>query len=568
MGIPTGGPQQGKNPSEGGVPTGRTTPGNQPPAQSRQRPTGLPPQTTPSEDRLPSVPQRSQPTQQRPSSAPSAQRTPPRAQPVQRPQAPAQRQEPLPSAPDEQFDDPFGFTGEDDDLFSDVPKSAYENDSEGPELNEDDPFEFVPDERADSDDESRYEPEPVVAVAPAPAKAPAAKPRRLQGNNRAPERAKAASEEYSEEFVDKENLKLKPFGGRPKKKAKVGDFDARKNMESQRKIYRGVFIAAVLAVVSFGAYQTFWPQQSLSTAQVENIAALAVGDTGFPTTRGEGFAQSFTASLLNVSSGDDDATAKRTAALGYFYGAGGNPQDFDSALTTVGNISQQVVYGPVILDSTPLTANAASYEVGVLLDTRNTDAAKAEGSEGVDQDASAMRWVAFNVNVYYDKAKDTFAIAPNSPSLLPPPAVESVDSVPAAEPLGTAVDQIPESVKATVVGFLSGYRESSKSNTDKILQYIGTNADESLRTGLDSRYQFATPDDPQSSIDMEVFDTGTTMAELKVNLTVNWQISTGKDSGVTFPSHYVLTLENKGGGNYTVSKFAPYYWTEAAKGTE
>jgi len=572
MGIPTGGPQQGRNPAGGGVPTGRP-PGNQQPAQPRQRPSGLPqPQQTPParpaqrEEGLPGIAPRQpaqRPTGAAPASRPAAL---PRPESAQRPTTPPQRQAPLPPAPEESFDDPFAFGDQDDDLFSDVPKNVYDDgalDSSG--LNEDDPFEYVPDERGDTEEEDRYEPEPVAApVAP---RAPAAKPKRLQGANRAPEPSRTASSEYAEEFVDKEELKLKPFG-KPKKKAKVGDFDPRKNMEGQRKLYRGIFIAAVLTVVGFGAYQTFWPQESLSTAEVENIASLAVGDTGFPTTRGEGFALSFSESLLNVQPGPE-SQAQRTAALSYFYGANGDSKLFDSALSTVGSVSQEVVYGPVVLDSTPLTADAASYEVAVLLNTSDTEVVNPGGSAGAEQIADSLRWVAFNVNVYYDEAKDSFAIAPNSPSLIPAPSVEPQSVVPAGEPLGTAVDDYPESVNATVVGFLSGYRESTKSNFDKILQYIGTDADESLRNGLGSRYQFATPDDPANSIDIQVFQPGESASELKVQLTVDWKITTGENSGVTFPSHYVLTLQSTGSGSdYTVTKFAPYYWTAAVNTEE
>ena len=564
MGIPTGGPQQGRNPSEGARPPGRPQ-GNQPPQQPRQRSAGLPQPQQPSPQR-PGAQQPPRSEGQRSGGAsPRQPQRPSSALPPQRPTAPRQqppvpRQEALPLAPEEQFDDPFSFGNQDDDLFSDVPKGSYEDDPlANSGLNEDDPFEYVPEH---TEEEETYEPEPVAA--PTPPRAPAARPKRLQGATPAPAPAQAASEEYSEEFVDRENLKLKPFGAKPKKKAKVGDFDPRKNMEGQRKIYRGVFLTALVAIVGFGAYQTFVPPESLSASEVEDIAALANGDTGFPATRGEGYALSFMDSLLNVNPGPE-ATAQRTAALSYFYGASGDARAFDSALTAVGSISQQIVYGPVVLDSSPLTANAASYEIGVLLSTTDSQIAPESGSAGAEQIAESLRWVSFNVNVYYDEATNSFAIAPNSPTLLPAPAVVSQSALPAAEPLGTAVDDYPESVNATVIGFLSGYRESTKSNFDKILQYIGTDADETLRDGLGSRYQFATPDDPSNSIDIAVFQpVEGDLSELKVDLTVDWQIPTSDTSGVTFPSHYVLTLQSIGGsGNYTVTKFAPYYWTEA-----
>lgn len=567
MGIPTGGPSQGRNPAEGGLPSGRRPAGQQPAQPPRERSAGLPPQQTPPRREAPQQPPRgngqgSGAAPQRPRGGLPAQSdtTPRRTPPLPRREAPSAQ---LPELPEESFNDPFSFVDSADDPFSDVPKSAYADGYADEDLADDDAFTYVP----EAEDEDRYEPTPPPAAPVAPPRsAPAAQPKRLQGASRAPDPALSADDEYSEDFIDRKDLRLKPFG-KSKKKAKVGDFDPRKNLEGQRKIYRGVFLTAIVVIVGFGAYQTFWPQENLSVAEVESIAALTVGETGFPTTRGEGFALSFTESLLNVEPGPE-ALAQRTAALSYFYGANGDSESFDSALTTVGSISQQVVYGPVALDSTPITANAASYEVAVLLNTRDTEVVPADDLAGEERIADSLRWVAFNVNVYYDESKNSFAIAPNSPTLLPAPAVEPQSVVPSGEPLGTAVDEYPESVNATVVGFLSGYRESTKTNFDKILQYIGTDADETLRDGLGSRYQFATPSDPASSIDIEVFQPGENLDELKVGLTVDWQIATGEESSVTFPSHYVLTLESSGGSDYTVTKFAPYYWTEALEPTE
>jgi len=578
MGIPTG-PQQGGNTGRGGLPTGNGQ-GGQNPAPQRQRPGGLPQPTRPAEGSQPArresgLPgigsEESRPVQQRPSSAPTGNRQQPRQQP-QAPQQPvrqqAQRpparapQQALPEAPDEQFDDPFGgFDSEQEDLFSDVPRSYTErvaDDDSG--FDDDDPFsQDAAGVDSEDDEEEIYEPEPEIRKAPRAA--PAAKPRRLSGATKAPQKAKAASEDYEEEFVDKENLKLKPFG-KPKKKAKVGDFDPRKNLEGRGRLYRGIFLTAIVVVVGFGAYQTFWPQQSLSVSEVQNIAALQSGETGFPTTRGQGFALSFMDSLLNIEPDSADES-KRNAALSYFFGTDGDAstQSFSESVNAVGNLSQQVVYGPVILDSTALTANAASYEVGLLMSTSAKGAPEDDNDPATASDK--LRWVAFNVNVYYDAKKDSFAIAPNSPSLLPAPAVESPSTVPEGEPLGEAKDDYSESVKAVVVGFLEGYRESTKDSTDKIFQYIGSDADKSLKDGLGGRYQFSKPDDPASSIQMEVYQPGASANELKILLTVDWQIAVDGESSVTFPSHYVMTLTSKGGGDYKVTKFAPYYWTEA-----
>lgn len=597
MGIPTD-PQQGRNPAGTGVPSGRA-PGNRPPVQPQQRPSGIPtqqggstPQQRPAQQQRPAgarpggIPNqqggipRQQPSQQRPPQQRPAQqgglpqqrpagaqqqRPPQQAQrPAQQPRPAQQRpaQEQLPSAPEQNFNDPFGA---DDDLFSDVPKVSYDEsfqDDFGFEDDED-TFSTIPG-ATNFEDEEIPQRRQEAPQQPAPRVQPAATPRRLQGSTKPPAPSRSSREEFSEDFVDRDKRKLKPFG-KPKKAAKAGDFDPRKNLEGQRKLYRGIVVAALVALVGFGAFNALVPKESVSYAEIEEIAAYAAGDTGFPTVKGEGFALNFMDSLLDISPGPE-GLAKRTAALGYFYGAAGDSKAASEALTAVGNVSQQVVYGPVALDSTPLTENAASYEIGVLLSTTEAPVEGSdplEGSAANDAMAASLRWVSFNVNVYYDEAKDSFAIAPNSPTLLPAPSVEAPSLVPAGEPLGEPVDSISESVRATVVGFLSGYRESTKENFDKILQYIGTNADESLRTGLGGQYQFATPDDPSSSVAMEVFESATTAGELKVALVVDWQIPTGENSSVTFPSHYVLTLTSTGGGDYTVTKFAPYYWTEA-----
>lgn len=563
MGIPTG-PQQGRIPGRGGLPTGRDS-GNKPSSQQRPRGNGIPRQEPqrPSfnEEELPLV-ENTEPLARPASSGDrSQQRRPSSAIPER-----VRRQNEYESRPvsSPRENKPFAFENEDD-LFSDVPK--YQDSFEDDIIEDDGTFESI-DPEDDSYDDIEEKPveqqktrssEKLVPV-------PAAKPRRVRGATKAPEKSSKPDDEYSDEFVDKENLKLKPFGsGKQKKKAKVGDFDTRKNIESQRKIYRGVFIGAMIAIVGTASFITFVPKENLSENEVQSIVAEYVGETGFPTKEGEGFALNFMESLLNVQPGEN-ATTTRNTALSYFYGGQVDGKSFDSALTTVGDVKQNIIYGPVVFDSTPITGNSASYEIGVLVKTVDA-AAKDNDSTSEAKVAESLRWMAFNVNVYYDDLKQSFAIAPNSPSLIPAPPVAVPGSIPTGEPLGELVDTPPESIKATVEGFLSGYRESSKENTDKILQYIGTEANEDLRDGLDSRYQFATPNDLESSITYEVYSPNgpSDLSELKIDLTVDWQIPTSSDSAVTFPSHYVLTLENKGSGDYTVTKFAPYYWVE---GTE
>lgn len=384
---------------------------------------------------------------------------------------------------------------------------------------------------------------------------------RVRGDTRIPV-SKVKQEEFSDSFVDKENVKLKPFG----KKVKVGDFDSRNNLESKRKFYRGLFIFGLVAVIGFGAYQTFFPKNILSPNEVEQIAMTSVGETAFPKVRGEGFAVSFIDTLINYS-GEDVDRAHRSVALSYFYGRLDNARTGESGSEFVnfnGNFKQNVVHGPVIVSSRSLTDNAGSFQVGVLMRTSNLS--NAENKSLSDKAEEELRWTVFNVNVYYNAETDSLAIAPGSPTLLPANNVVANSEVPKAQPLGTDFDDYPESIKATVHGFLNGYRTSSKSDWERIRQYIGSDADESLKNGLNSRFDFIEKDNPASSIkSFEVFATDETHNVLKVDLTVEWVIP-GENSNIGFPSRYVVTLEKVSGNDYRVTKFAPYYWVESIEG--
>lgn len=573
MGIPTGGPQQGRTPSRGGIPTGNK-PGNQQPSQQRPR-AGIPKQQQSTEP-----PRRRAEEEELPLANPEipsrASQRPPLSSETQR-RLSERRSKALPPAADNEFDDRYSFKEDQEDLFSDVPNYKdepdtsldFEDDGTFEPISAEDSFEDEDNDGYNQEREAEEKSRNQAQERKAPT--PAAKPRRARGVSKPPVSSSnegSDGEEFSDEFVDKDNLKLKPFGSgkKPKKKATVGDFDARKNMESKRKLYRGIVLFTVITIIGFGAFKTFAPQTILDRQDVQVEIADYVGDTGFPTTEGEGFALGFMDSVLNVQPGAN-AIATRSAALSYFYGNTSDSKDADSAITMIGDIKQEVIRGPVVLDSTAITANAASYEIGFLVKTADSNVKIKDDSGAEAQIAESLRWMAFNVNVYYDDVKQSFAIAPNSPSLIPAPPVVAPGNIPEGQSLGDSIEEVPESVKATVEGFLSGYRESSKDNTDKILQYIGTEADESLRDGLNSRYQFATPEDLPSSISYDVYSPSgaSDLSVLKIDLTVEWKITASSNASVTFPSHYVLTLEDKGSGDYTVTKFAPYYWIESSE---
>lgn len=563
MAIPTGdSPRQGKpnGAPARGLPSqnGQRKQGGLPPLGGQgQKPagTGIPRQPA----RAPqSRPQATPPQRQQGLPTPQPQRGANRPQ-----QAPPQKKRPAPQTPlppdleDELFS---GITAPTEDDY-DASSLAYE----------DDPFETIPDDELSYDDgeDGYYEDRPQSEVVPpSEPRQPQARRNRTSGAPVEPRQAKAEEEEYKEEFLDEENIELKPYGGKKKKaskRAKVSDFDNRKNLEGQRKLYRAIFVAAIVAIVGFGAFKTFAPVEVLTEDEVATIAAWTNGDTGFPTTRGEGFALSFVDTLVNYSE-DQQSKAKRDVALQYFTGGSDSSFAANESLSVMGNIKQSVIHGPVVLESKGLTENAGAYKIGMLLSTGPLKDPEGDGVRYDELAAEQLRWVAFNVNVYYDAANDSFRIAEGSPTLLPYEEVIAED-LPVAQSLGEPVETPPGDANSIALGFIKEYRQSSKNDTSALESYI-IGDDPTLRTGLNSKYQFSTMEDEDASVEMTFYkDKAEADAEapsqLKAEMIVQWAIpmdEEGKES-VKFTSTYVLTLDYSGSG-YKVSKFAPYYWSE------
>jgi len=487
-------------------------------------------------------------------------------------QTPPQRRQPAPRAPRAPLPQDL-----EDELFSGITAPAddgYDPNSLG---YEDDPFEPIPEDELSYDDgEDGYYEErpqggaaPQAGVAPLPqSRQPQARRNRTSGAPVEPRQAKVEEEDYQEEFIDEENIELKPYGGKKKKaskKAKVSDFDNRKNLEGQRKLYRTIFVLAIVAIVGFGAFKTFMPVQVLTEDEVATIAAWTNGDTGFPTTRGEGFALSFVDTLVNYSE-DQQSKAKRDVALQYFTGGSDSAFAANESFSVMGNIKQSIIYGPVVLESDALTENAGAYKIGMLLSTAPLKDPEGDGVRYDELASEQLRWVAFNVNVYYDVSNDSFRIAEGSPTLLPYEEVIAED-LPVAQSLGEPVETPPGDASSIALGFIKEYRQSSKSDTSALESYI-IGDDPTLRTGLNSKYQFSTMEDEDASVEMTFYKNeaeadAETPSQLKVEMIVQWAIpmdEEGKES-VKFTSTYVLTLDYSGSG-YKVSKFAPYYWSE------
>lgn len=375
------------------------------------------------------------------------------------------------------------------------------------------------------------------------------------------------NEKDSEEqdvFIDKKNKKVKPLGKKRKERRSKKDkekIDDRKNVGKRITIISIIVIIFLVLIGGAGFYNAIFPPKSLTPDDVSEIIMSEVDTTRFPLEEGKGFAKDFIEAYLNVNS----EVAKEV--LGYYYT--GELKDFAEApnLKVSTDYNQNIIFGPTIYEAKGITDYSANYIVGSLVSySSNKNANNPDSS-----DESLYKWVFFNVNVYYDKTKDSFAITPESPTLVPSTEVLVPTDVPSKKALGagTVDQQLTNEISSVVVGFITAYAASSSSEHSALDQYIVANPDPELLKGLNGEFSFAS-EDPKESIQFLAYPTDIA-GEVKVSVVIDWRNSVNNDPlnkiNVDYRSTYVMTLNLQENGKYLVSKFAPeYYVSEKENG--
>lgn len=353
-------------------------------------------------------------------------------------------------------------------------------------------------------------------------------------------------------FIDEENLKLEPFGG--KRKVRVNDLDGRKNLRKRSQIVQYIVVGLVVLTVGFSVKSAFFPPESLSATDVQAIVAETAGVSEFPVEAGRSFATDFMKAYLTVNG---DALSKE--ALGYYYSGSLAAAESPNRSVTPG-FKQTVVYGPAVYESKALTPYSARYTVGALV---QPESVRSEAPA----DGSSAKWAYFNVNVYYDKVSKNFSITPDSPSLIPAVEVGDPTKIPTAQELGTGVldQQVSDSLRSVIQGFIKGYAVSSPTDHSNLDQYIVSNSDVSLQKGLAKEFTLAGTEN--DSILYQAYSTADPNI-IKVAVTVTWRDQVGSDSGsnkLEYKSNYVMTLQKQANEKYLVSKFAPQYYVKSDK---
>lgn len=371
---------------------------------------------------------------------------------------------------------------------------------------------------------------------------------------------------------------LADIGGFIDGKGRVRPLDKRKDRQRGSRMFAWATVSLLVAgLVGGGTY--LWVNKPLTESDVQGQIDASIHETGFPMERGEAFARRFAEAYVTA---DGSETSEKT--LSYFYtGALGKSASVTGAsLTRPKGGSYRLVGDVNVFEVLPRTAEVSVYKVQMLVVDQQADG---EGAATVNP---SPHWLALEVSVYYDKAKDMLMIPSNSPSLIPAPAVGASADAPAYTDPGTgqAYSGSEESaLRGAVFGFLDAYGKASPGNHTLLDQYVSPGADVSIFNGFNGEFEVA--GGAESSVNVRLIQ-GEDASHVRALVSVKWsQVSPGASSsssrgsgagsstgsassssasspsgaagasGYAFESQYVVALV-KDGSRWAVERFEPF----------
>lgn len=367
---------------------------------------------------------------------------------------------------------------------------------------------------------------------------------------------------------------LSGIGGFVDGKGRVRPLDKRKDRQRGSRMFAWATVSLLVAgLVGGGAYLVL--NKPLTESDVQGQIDASIHETGFPMERGEAFARRFAEAYVTA---DGSETSEK--ALSYFYtGALSKSASVTGAsLSRPKGGSYRLVGDVNIFEVLPRTAEVSVYKVQMLVVDQQADG---EGAATVNP---SPHWLALEVSVYYDKAKDMLMIPSNSPSLIPAPAVGASADAPAYTDPGTgqAYSGSEESaLKGAVFGFLDAYGKASPGNHTLLDQYVSPGADVSIFNGFNGEFEVA--GGAESSVNVRLIQ-GEDASHVRALVSVKWsQVSPGASSrgsgsgsstgsasssasspsgaasasGYAFESQYVVALV-KDGSRWAVERFEPF----------
>lgn len=378
---------------------------------------------------------------------------------------------------------------------------------------------------------------------------------------------------------------LSDIGGFIDGRGRVRPLDKRKDRQRGSRAVAWVTVSLIVAgLVGGGAYLAV--NRPLTRGDVQGQIDASIHETGFPMERGEAFARRFAEAYVSA---DGSETSEKT--LSYFYtgalgkGASGSGASASASLSRPKGGSYRLVGDVNVFEVIPRSADVSVYRVQALVvDQQATD----DGSTVVNP---SPHWLALEVSVYYDKAKDMLMIPSNSPSLIPAPAVGASADAPAYTDPGTGqayAGSEESALRGAVFGFLDAYGKASPGNHTLLDQYVSPNADVSIFNGFNGEFEVA--GGAESSVDVRLIQ-GEDASHVRALATVKWSqvqagssgaasgsgssvksgssasggvgssagssVSGGSASGYAFESQYVVALV-KDGSRWAVERFEPF----------
>lgn len=362
-------------------------------------------------------------------------------------------------------------------------------------------------------------------------------------------------------FVDEDNLKLKPYGRKKSSRAYISDVDKRANLRKKATFIQFGALGLLALAVGFGFKNAVFPPPTLSETDVAEIVSSQTGELGFPSARGEGFAKDF----MSAWAQRDDSPI-RAATLERFYGSEGTPEG--ETMEVSGDFRQDIVYGPTVYEKTPVSANSENYVIGVGVSVSDTQTGV---PLQIGEGEANIQWRYFSVSVYWDEATDAMSIVPGSPSLVPPYENGAQSDVPTARKPGTGEENsdLTEATMSTVEGFMSGYVDASEENTAPIEQYINREVEDDpvfLERGMDNGLEL--DGEVSEAVEHTVYTVEPDNEEyVAAEVNVRWKdTSAGEESAVTYTSTYNMRLVQESEGRWAVTGFWPMYYVPEEDG--
>lgn len=368
---------------------------------------------------------------------------------------------------------------------------------------------------------------------------------------------------------------LSDIGGFVDGKGRVRPLDKRKDRQRGSRMFAWATVSLLVAgLVGGGAY--LWMNKPLTESDVQGQIDASIHETGFPMERGEAFARRFAEAYVTA---DGSETSEK--ALSYFYTGtlGKSASVTGASLSRPKGGSYRLVGDVNVFEVLPRTADVSVYKVQMLVVDQQADG---DGAATVNP---SPHWLALEVSVYYDKAKDMLMIPSNSPSLIPAPAVGASADAPAYTDPGTgqAYSGSEESaLRGAVFGFLDAYGKASPGNHTLLDQYVSPGADVSIFNGFNGEFEVA--GGAESSVNVRLIQ-GEDASHVRALVSVKWsQVSQGASSsssrgsgsstgstsssassssgtagssGYAFESQYVVALV-KDGSRWAVERFEPF----------